>query len=145
PPPTRPTSATWTQPELLTHFVRSEDAHVHPAEDRDSALDELRVRREDAAREVEVVLEADAHVAADDRGEGGIRKLHPPDRERREDAACRQLPDEREERPGIVRGAVGDAHAELDQNRVLDQALGDHLLDEHELPGVEDLELRSDP
>ena len=45
--------------------------------------------------------------------------------------------------PEIVRGAVGDAHAELDQRRIVDQPLADQLVHEDELPGVEHLQLRT--
>ena len=43
---------------------------------------------------------------------------------------------------GVVRRAVGDAQAELDQRRVVDQPVAQELLDEDQVPGVEDLELR---
>ena len=51
--------------EPLAHLGRAEHADVHRLEDRDRALDELGVRREPAAREIEVVLEPDADVAAE--------------------------------------------------------------------------------
>ena len=55
--------------------------------------------------------------------------------------SSRQPVHEREQRRGVVRRAVGDAHAELDEDRVVDQAVADHLVDHHEVAGVEDLEL----
>ena len=48
-----------------------------------------RVRGQHAAREVEVVLEPDAHVAARERGHGDVRQLHAPDREGGEHGARR--------------------------------------------------------
>ena len=41
----------------------------------------------------------------------------------------------------VVGRAVGDAHAELDHHRVVEQAVADQLLDQHEVAGVEHLEL----
>ena len=44
--------------------------------------------------------------------------------------------------PEVVRRAVRDAGAELDHRRVVDQAVADQLVHEHEMAGVEHLELR---
>ena len=44
-------------------------------------------------------------------------------------------------RRGLGRGAVRDAHAQLVHRRVVDQALGDELVGEPQVPGVEDLQL----
>src|SRR6266540_7482477 len=102
PPPRRPAvcgrSATTPEPQLLAHLVGPEHPDVHALEDRDRALDELAVRRGNPAREVDVVLQADAHVAARHRCHRDVRQLHAPDRERREDRVLRQLVDEREQR-----------------------------------------------
>src|SRR5690242_17209144 len=70
PPPSRPTVAgldTDAQRELRPHLFRAEHARVHRFENRGRALDEVGVRREPAAREIEVVLEPDADVASDER------------------------------------------------------------------------------
>ena len=128
--------------ELLADLVRAEDARVHRLEDRHGPLDELPVRRELPAREVEVVLEPDADVAAHERRLRHIGQLHPADRERREHAAGRELGDERHQRLRIVGRAVRDAHAELDHRRVVDQAVADQLVDHDQVPAVEHLELR---
>src|SRR3954471_9601238 len=86
PPPSRATvggrSAMAHEAELLADVVGAEHAHVHRLEDRPRALDELAVRREASARQVEVVLEPDADVAAAERRERDVGKLHAPDRER---------------------------------------------------------------
>ncbi len=50
-----------------------------------------------------------------------------------------------EEGRRVVGGAVGDAHAQLDQRRRVDQPVADQLVDEHQMAGVEHLELRLDP
>ncbi len=47
----------------------------------------------------------------------------------------------RHEGRGIVGRAVGDPHAELDHQRIVDQPLLDQILDHDEMAGVEDLEL----
>ena len=49
--------------------------------------------------------------------------------------------DHRHERVGIVGRAVGDAHAQLDHDRVVEQPVADQLLDHHEVAGVEHLQL----
>src|SRR3954447_20602545 len=145
PPPSSPAvfgrSATTGELQLGAHLVGAEDADVHRLEDRHGALDELPVRGERPAREVQVVLEADARVAADERGERDVRQLHAADREGGEDRVLRQPADERQQRRRVVRGPVRDAHAELDQRRVVDQSLTDQVGDHHEVAGVEDLEL----
>ena len=56
------------QAEPLARLLGAEDAHVHGVEDAHRALDQLAVAGEHAAREVDVVLEADAHVAAGEHG-----------------------------------------------------------------------------
>src|SRR5579884_1252385 len=148
PPPSSATalgrSGTHAEGELLPHLLRPQHAHVHRLEDRDGPLDELAVRGEAAACEVEVVFEADAHVAADEHRQGDERELHAADRERREDGVRRQAVDHREQRRQIVGGAVRDPRAELDERRVVDQPVADQLVHEHEMAGVEHLELRPD-
>src|SRR5215207_9225465 len=70
PPPSRATlrgrfgacSAMAPQPQLLPHLVGAEHPRVHRLEDRHRALDEISVRREHAAREIDVVLKPDPHV-----------------------------------------------------------------------------------
>src|SRR3954470_18103800 len=137
PPPSRATvrgrSAMAHESQLLAHVVGAEDARVHRLEDRPRALDEIGVRRQPPARQVEVVLEADAHVAAAQRRERDVGQLHPTDRERREHRAGRQARDEREQRRRVVRRAVADAHAELDERRVVDEPVADELVDHHEV------------
>src|SRR5438445_6982515 len=73
PPPSRPTSVTRPQPELLAHLLRPQHLDVHPLEDLDRPLDELSVRRERPAREVDVVLQPHAHVAAGGRRHRAVR------------------------------------------------------------------------
>src|SRR3954468_17765625 len=86
PPPSSATargrSAMADEAELLAHVGGPEHAHVHGLEDRAGPLDELAVGGEGAPREVEVVLEPDAHVAAGEGGHRDVRQLHPADRER---------------------------------------------------------------
>jgi hypothetical protein len=101
------------------------------------------VRRFHPTLEPDVVLETDAHVPAHDRGEGDVRELSPTDGERGEDAVGRELVHESEQRARVVRSSVGDAHAELQHRRLVDEPLLDELLREHEVPGVEDLDLRA--
>src|SRR3954449_2458845 len=93
PPPRSATAERSAMPrerQLLAHLARAEHAHVHRLEDRHRALDELRVGGEHAAREVQVVLQPDPHVAARQRGERDVRQLHAADGEGREDRAGRQ-------------------------------------------------------
>ena len=72
-----------------------------------------------------------------------IGQLQAADREGREDRSRGQPVDHRHQRRDVAGRAVGDARAELDQDRVVDQAVADELLDHHEVPRVEDLELRA--
>src|SRR5581483_8297939 len=89
PPPSRPTWAglpnRLLQPELRPNLIRAEDAHVHRLENRDRSRDQVRVGGETPAGQVEVVLEADAHIAAREHRHRGVCKLHAADREGRED------------------------------------------------------------
>ena len=62
-------------------------------------------------------------------------------REREEHRRHQQQVDEREQRSRVVRCAVRDAHAELQHRRLVDDALLDELLREHEMARVEDLDL----
>src|SRR4051794_36442979 len=109
PPPRRPTvpgrSPMLRERKLGAHLVGAQDADVHRLEDRHGALDVLPVRRERAAGEVEVVLEPDADVAADERRERDVRELPAADRERREHRVPGQPADEREQRRRVVRRA----------------------------------------
>src|SRR5690242_11464646 len=149
PPPRRPTargrpasrSATAREPQLRPHLGGGEDAHVHRAQDLRRPLHQLRVGGVHAPLEHEVVLEADADVAADPGRHRHERQLHAPDRERREHRVARKLVPHREQRAGVVGGAIGDTGAELDQRWRVDQAVGDHLLHHHQVARVEDLEL----
>ena len=49
--------------------------------------------------------------------------------------------DHRDQVPGVGRRAVGNAHAQLDQRRCVEQPLLDHLLHEPEVAGIEHFEL----
>src|SRR5215217_7638655 len=60
-------SAMAPQPQLFAHIVGTQHPRVHRLEDRHRALDQLTVGREHATREIDVVLEADSHVAARER------------------------------------------------------------------------------
>src|SRR5581483_3158816 len=139
PPPTSATrnSAPLHELQPLAHLARTEHADVHRLEDRHRPPDERAVRRPDAAREPEVVLEAHADVAPGQNGHGDVGQLHPADREGREDAAGRQVLHQREQRRRVVGSSVRDAQAELDQRRLVDEPLGEQLLREDEVPGVE--------
>ena len=104
-------------------------------------LDELGVGRQDSLAQVEVVLEPDADVAAEQHRLRDPRHLHPAQRERGPVGPLGQLLHHRGEQRRVGRGAVRDVHAELEQRRRVDQALLDELSAEPEVAGVEDLHL----
>src|SRR4051812_13557169 len=71
------------EPQALTHVRRPGHTAAETLDDLHRPPDELRVRREHAARQVEVVLEADAEVAAEQHRLRQHRHLHPADPEAR--------------------------------------------------------------
>src|ERR1700674_1740630 len=155
PPPRSPTrrglaveltaSVTLLQAQLGSNLVWAEDSHIHALEDADGAFDELAIRRQLSAREVDVVLEADPHVAARQHRHPDVGELHAPDREGREHRSRWQLPDHAHQSAWVVGRTVGNPHAELDHWRIVDQALTHELFDHHEVACVEDLQLGADP
>src|SRR5829696_1450475 len=63
-------SAIAPKPQLRPYLVGAEHPCVHRLEDRHRALNELAVRSELAARQIEVVLQPHPHVAARQRRHG---------------------------------------------------------------------------
>ena len=133
-----------TQGEAVADLGRSLHAHVHRLEDAHGAGDEVGVRGQLARPGVQVVLQPDAHVAAGEHGHGHERQLHAADRERREHGARGQQVDHRQQRRRVVGRPVGDAHAQLHEHGVVDQAVGEQLAHHHEVAGVEHLQLGTD-
>ncbi|HRD62936.1 MAG TPA: hypothetical protein PL137_18695 [Nocardioides sp.] len=117
---------------------------THALDDGLGPLHQLRVGRLHALGEVEVVLEADAHVATEQHRLRDPRHLHRAQRERRPDGVLRKLVDHRLQGQRVRRGAVRDAHAELVHRRGVDEALLDQGLGEPQMTGVEDLHLAAD-
>ena len=97
-----------------------------------------------ALADVEIVLEPDADIAAGEHGRGRIGEGVAADGKGRERPACRHVVHHRHERVEVVRRAPPNAHAKLDQHRVLDQPFGRELLREPEMAGVERLDLGLD-
>ena len=114
---------------------------AHRLDDRPRALDELRVGGLDALAQVEVVLQPDADVPAEQHRLRDPRHLHPAERERRPDRVVGQLVDHRREQRRVGGCAVRDVHAELEHRRRVDQPLLDQLAAEPQVAGVEDLHL----
>src|ERR1041385_6877323 len=132
-------------PEDLTRLRRRRDLAVQLTGDPNSARDRLAVAGElPAAAVVDVVLQADADVAAEEDRRRRHRQLELPDAADGEDRARGQLADEREQ---ILQGRVAGrliAHHELVEVGRLEQPLGDQVLRHPELTGLVDLELRLD-
>src|SRR5437773_6156541 len=149
PPPSSPTalgrprlgSDTLLQAQPGSDLVRSEDLHIHVLKDAHRALDQPTVGSKLSSRQVQVVLQTDPDVAAREHRHGHVCELHATDGERREDRPWRQLRDHAQERERVIRRPVRDAHAELDERRLVDEALLDQLLDHDQVPGVEHLKL----
>src|SRR3569833_3508129 len=110
--------------------------------DPDGALNELPVGRLLTHRQVEVVLEPDPDVPAEQHRLRDPRHLVPPDGERRPLRAVGEQPQHGLQQPGVDGRAVGDAQAELEERGSVDQAFFDHFGREPEVTGVEDLQLR---
>src|ERR1700722_8818251 len=119
----------------------SQHARTHGLDDRACLLDELRVTGVDTAAQIQVVLEADADVAAVENGLRDPRHLHAADGERRPDRVWRQRVHHRQQVPRVRRHAVRDAHAELNEGGGGDEILLDHLPDEPEVAGIKHFEL----
>ena len=132
------------QREDLAALVGGGDVRTHALHDRPGPLDQLRVGRLHALAQVEVVLEADPDVAAEQHRLRHPRHLHRAQGERRPHRALRQLVDHRGQRQRVGRRAVRDAHAELVHRRGVDQPLLDEGLGEPQVAGVEDLHLAAD-
>ena len=77
--------------EDLAALVGGRDLGTHALDDGPRALDELRVGRLDALGQVEVVLQPDPHVAAEQDRLGHPRHLHRAERERRPHGVLREL------------------------------------------------------
>ena len=127
--------------EDLAALVGRRHLGAHRLDDRPGALDQLRVGRLDALAQVEVVLEADADVAAEQHALRHPRHLHPAEREGRPHRVVRELVDHRREQGRVGGCAVRDVHAELEHRRRVDQAFLDQLAGEPQVAGVEDLHL----
>src|SRR5258707_14926491 len=80
-----------TESEALAHLRGPGDTAAEAIDDLDRAVHQLRVRCEDAPRQVEVVLEPDPQVSAEEHRLRHHRHLHPPDAESRPDAAGREV------------------------------------------------------
>src|SRR5882757_2101962 len=109
------------------------------------ALDELPVRRLHAALEVQVVLQPDPDVAAEQHRLGHPGQLVAADGEGGPLRVPGQQVHHRLQQLGLGWGTVRDTHAQLEQRRRVDQPLGDHLLGEPQVAGIEDLQLRFHP
>ena len=128
--------------ERRARFGRGRDRRAHALDDFARARDQRAVARRHAAVEPDIVLEADPDIAAKQRRLGDERHLHPPDGEARPIGARRQMVSHGQHRFGRRLRAPGDAEAELEERRRVDQPLGDQLLGEPDVTEFEALDLR---
>ncbi|ABA52551.1 hypothetical protein BURPS1710b_A2129 [Burkholderia pseudomallei 1710b] len=130
------------QAELAAPLGGRQHARAETLDDLPRTLDERAVRRVHAAVEPQVVLEADAHVAAEQHRLREHRHLHPADAEARPMRAGRQVVDHRLHRAGVGGRAPRNAEAELEERRIVEEPFLQQLLREPQVARVEDLELR---
>src|SRR5208283_2180234 len=128
----------------LASLARREHTRTQLLDESAGALDELRIRREHALLEIEIVLEPDAHVAAEQHGLRHHRQLHSTDPERRPQRTRRQRIAQGEHGLAARGGSVLDAEAELKERRALDEPLAQQLLGELDVAELEYLDLRAD-
>src|SRR5215472_1422724 len=129
------------QAQFLARLRRRQAAGTHEADDLHGPLDQRAVARMHAAIEPDIVLEPDAHIAAQQHGLGHHGHLHAPDAEAGPDGARRQHVAHRLHGIRVRRRTPGNAEAELEHRRLLQQALLMHALGEPEMAGIEHLQL----
>src|SRR5262245_21342924 len=130
------------QLEHLPRLRRARGATTEPADELDRAAHELTVGGELSSCEIEVVLEADSHIAPEQHRLRDHRELLAADTEGAPQRPGRQRVAHRHERAGIGRRAPGDAETQLKERRCLDQPAGDQVLREPDMSELEYLELR---
>src|SRR5579862_8751231 len=139
------TPATSVQLEALACLRGRHDTCPHGLDDRARLLDQLRVAGVHPARQIEVVLEPDAHVAPEQYRLCDPWHLHTAYRKRSPHALGGQVVHHGEQVPHVRRDPVGDAGAQLDHGRGGHETFLDHLLDERQVAGVEHLQLHFNP
>src|ERR1700728_2051714 len=132
-----PVSSPLHQLELLADLLGSNDPRAHARHDTRGFFNELRIGREFAFADVEVVFKPNADIAAGEHGGRGIGEGVAADGKGGEGPTCRHVVHHRHESVEVVRRAPPNAHAKLDQHRILDQLSGSELLSEPEVTGVE--------
>src|SRR6516225_11648836 len=130
--------------EPLACLCGGEDACAHRLDDGARLLDQLCVARVHPAREVQVVLKPDAHVAAEEYRLCHPGHLHAAHGEGGPHALRREVVHHGKQVADVGGHAVGNAGAQLDHRRGGYQTFLDHLLHEPEVAGVEYLELHLD-
>src|SRR5262249_11559166 len=133
--------ATSVELEAVPDLGGGEDARAHGLDDRARLLHQLRVARVHAAAEIEIVLKAYSHVAAEQYRLRHPRHLHATHGEGTPHAVLGERVHHGQQVTDVRRHAVGDAGAQLNHRRPGDETLLDHLLHEPEVARIEYLEL----
>src|SRR6218665_266989 len=102
------------------------------------------VARMHAAIEPQIVLQANAHMPAEQHRRREHRHLHAPDAEAGPVRARRQVVNHGLHRASVCRGTPGNTEAQLKQWRIVEQTFLEQLLGEPQMPGVEYLQLGLD-
>src|SRR5580700_11152970 len=108
-----PASSPLHQLELLADFLRANDPGAHACHDARGFFHELRIGRELALADIEVVLKPHADIAAGEHGRSRIGEGVAADGKGGERPICRYVVHHRHEGVEVVGRAPPDAHAEL--------------------------------
>ena len=124
---------------------RRHDAGTQILDEGDGLLYQLRIAGQHTLFKIEVVLQADPGVAAQQESLRHHGHLMAADAEGRPMCAGRQLVAHGQHGLGVGLGAPGDAQAKLEQRIAVDQTFLLELAGEPHVTQVEALELRLDP
>src|ERR1700734_1248375 len=131
-----------TQLQLFAGLRGSQDPGSHGLDDGARLLNQLRIAGIHALAQIQIVLEPDAHIAAEKHRLRHPGHLHAADREGAPIAVLGQRIDHGEQMAHVGRNSVGNAHAQLNERRGGQESFLDHLPDEPEVARIEDFQLR---
>src|SRR6218665_3381023 len=135
------TRAARRQPQLAAALGGRQHPGTETLDDFARTLDQPTVARMHAALEPQIVLQANAHMPAEQHRLREHRHLHAPDAEAGPVRARRQVVNHGLHRASVCRGTPGNTEAQLKQWRIVEQPFLEQLLGEPQMAGVEYLQL----